>query len=77
MAQLLGADSPGCDGSVRDLVFDSRRATGSEGELFLCLKTSRRDGHDFAHLAYQRGVRFFAVERVLDLPSDAVQLQVA
>ena len=45
-----------------------------EGELFVCLPGARRDGHDFAPRAYENGVRAFLVERMLDLPSDAVQI---
>jgi len=73
----MGASQPAIDMPIRELLFDSRKASGAEGELFLALKTGRRDGHDFAWLAHQRGVRAFVVERQLDLPSDAHQLIVS
>ena len=73
----MGASQPAIDMPIRELLFDSRKASGAEGELFLALKTGRRDGHDFAWLAHQRGVRAFVVERQLDLPSDAQQLIVS
>ena len=59
---------------VSELVFDSRRATPHT--IFFCLVGKTSDGHAFASSAYHGGCRFFVVERDVDLPDDAVILQV-
>ncbi|MGYP000898251728 len=66
-AQVLGADHEICG-----LAYDSREA--KVGDLFICLKGEKADGHDFAPKAYARGVRAFLVERELDLPPDTTQI---
>ena len=66
-AQVLGADHEICG-----LAYDSREA--KVGDLFICLKGEKADGHDFAPKAYARGVRVFLVERELDLPPDTTQI---
>ncbi len=45
-----------------------------EGDLFVCLPGAKRDGHDFAPRAYEKGTRAFLCERRLDLPEDCVQV---
>lgn len=48
---------------------DSRQATW--GSLFVCIRGSAIDGHDFARSAYASGARAFLAEEELDLPDDA------
>ena len=59
---------------IENLCTDSRVAT--VGDMFLCVKGYCADGHNFAAAAYHSGVRIFVVERPLDLPQDAYQIQV-
>lgn len=61
--------------NINDIVYDSRKA--AEGTLFVCLCGARFDGHEYAKSAYDNGCRCFLVERLLDLPEDSVQIQVA
>lgn len=49
---------------ISEWVFDSRKIFRSEGVLFLALKSERKDGHQYIADAYERGVRFFLVERI-------------
>lgn len=60
--------------SVNSVEYDSRKAEA--GALFFCLRGAKMDGHVFAQKAYDGGCRAFAVERILPLPSDAVQVVV-
>jgi UDP-N-acetylmuramoyl-L-alanyl-D-glutamate--2,6-diaminopimelate ligase len=61
-----------CDADIGRIEYDSRIATADT--LFVCLVGASADGHDYAPVAYQSGCRAFLTERVLDLPSDAVQI---
>ena len=63
------------DATIRDVAYNSKYA--GEGIVFVCLVGAARDGHDFAPAAYDMGTRIFVTERVLSLPSDAVQLIVS
>ena len=40
--------------------------TAKEGDLFICLKGEHTDGHNFAQMAYENGVKIFVCERKLD-----------
>ena len=60
------------DYDIIDIVYDSRKAV--KDTFFFCLRGARFDGHSYAENAYANGCRCFAVEEVLDLPSDAVQI---
>lgn len=60
------------DSPIEDITFDSRRA--HKDSIFICIRGSKSDGHDFAASAYEAGCRVFAAEHRLELPSDAVQL---
>ncbi len=69
-----GIPHTGADGREIDgVTYDSRCAKA--GSLFVCLTGARTDGHRYAKSAYQNGCRAFLVERALELPSDAVQVQ--
>lgn len=48
-------------GRVSRVVFDSRRA--GPGDLFVCLKTERRDGHEFLGMAEEKGAAAALVSR--------------
>ena len=39
--------------------------------LFVCIKGLSADGHEIAHLAYEKGCRVFLAEHALNLPDDA------
>lgn len=47
------------DTSIEHLLTDSRKLFVAEGTLFFCLKSSRRDGHQFIPELYKKGVRNF------------------
>ena len=59
---------------VSDVVFDSRKETA--GTVFLCMKGSRVDSHDFIQDVLQKGCRTFVVEKELqelNLPAEALK----
>lgn len=62
------------DEPISVLRCDSRLAT--VGTIFFCLVGKTSDGHSYAPSAYRNGCRIFMVERPLELPDDALQLQV-
>ena len=55
--------------SVTSVCRDSRLA--AEGSMFVCIKGTAIDGHDFARSAYNSGARVFLSEKELTLPDDA------
>ena len=57
------------DLSVSSVSRDSRQVT--EGTLFVCIKGTAIDGHEFAPSAYSKGARVFLAEKELSLPDDA------
>lgn len=59
---------------ISDIAYDSRKA--SSGKIFVAIPGEAVDGHKFADSAYQNGCRVFAVERLLPLPDDAIQIKV-
>ena len=68
--QMEGPATPETD--VSDVMYDTRRLSENEnGALFVCIAGFRADGHDRAEEAYQKGVRLFAAQKPLSLPSDA------
>ena len=56
------------DGEFSDFCIDSRK--GKTGDLFVCLKGARVDGHDFIEKAAQNGVSALLIDREVnsDLP---------
>lgn len=54
---------------VREVCYDSRRA--NEGSLFVCLRGTQTDGHEYARAAYDNGTRAFLAEHTPALPPDA------
>lgn len=62
------------DRSVTMLCYDSRKA--HDLSLFFCLTGTQSDGHRYAPAAYRAGARAFVVEHPVELPADALQIQV-
>ncbi|MBP3716327.1 MAG: bifunctional UDP-N-acetylmuramoyl-tripeptide:D-alanyl-D-alanine ligase/alanine racemase [Paludibacteraceae bacterium] len=56
------------------LCIDSRALSIPEESLFIALRTSRRDGHQYIESLYRNGVRSFMVS---DLPANAAQMEEA
>jgi len=48
---------------IRSLVYDSRKATGNSGELFIALPGTHHDGHQFIPQLYALGIRNFLVSK--------------
>ncbi len=66
------------DISARIITSLEYRSTSASADcLFFCMPGASRDGHDFAIPVYDSGCRAFVVERILPLPSDAVQIVVS
>lgn len=59
---------------VKEICQDSRLA--GPGKLFVCVRGTQADGHDYAAAAYRQGTRLFLTERDPGLPSDAVVITV-
>lgn len=53
---------------LRYIAFDTRNIQYGEETLFVALKTSHRDGHDFLEQAIEKGVKNFLVDRELPYP---------
>lgn len=54
------------DRAIESLCIDSRKATGTEGTLFIAIRGERNDGHDYITSLYKMGVRQFLIETPLD-----------
>lgn len=67
-------ESVNCNGDAEIEKIEYNSLKAREGDLFVCLTGAKRDGHDFAPRAYENGTRAFLVERIIDLPSDAIQI---
>lgn len=65
--KMIGTPKP--DTEILSVCRDSRLAEA--GSLFVCIKGTAIDGHDFARSAYSKGARLFLAEKELDLPEDA------
>ncbi|MBR4959743.1 MAG: UDP-N-acetylmuramoyl-L-alanyl-D-glutamate--2,6-diaminopimelate ligase [Clostridia bacterium] len=65
---------------IQNIEYDSRKTGPETGfgsrSLFVCMPGARLDGHDFAPAMYEKGCRVFLCDRKMDLPPDAVQIQV-
>nr|WP_072514167.1 UDP-N-acetylmuramyl-tripeptide synthetase [Ndongobacter massiliensis] len=60
--------------SIDDIVYDSRKA--KERLLFVALRGVTVDGHHFCQEAFDRGCRFFLVDKKVDLPAEAAVIEV-
>ncbi len=79
LTELISAVPHAVHGETENRVIDAIEYNSKlvDGDtLFFCLPGARVDGHDFASQAYTLGCRAFVVERILPLPSDAVQIVV-
>ncbi|MBR4880306.1 MAG: UDP-N-acetylmuramoyl-L-alanyl-D-glutamate--2,6-diaminopimelate ligase [Clostridia bacterium] len=54
---------------IKDIIYDSRKA--APDTAFVCLVGAKSDGHKYARMAYDKGVRLFFAEKELSLPDDA------
>lgn len=66
------------DRDINELLIDSRKIINPTRAMFIAIKGSHRDGHEFIADAYNKGVRTFLVSRDAedDLYADAIFLQV-
>ena len=55
------------DADIHQVFIDSRKHFSVSGSLFIALHGQGHDGHDFIEELYQRGVRYFVVDRKIDL----------
>ena len=62
------------EGEITELVYDSRKAV--EGCMFLCMKGSSFDGHQFAAPVADVGARIIIVEQEVDVRSDVTVVMV-
>lgn len=63
------------DENIHVVYYDSRLINSTQKGVFFALK-DRRDGHDFVQKAYDKGIRTFVVSKPVDLPKDAVIINV-
>ena len=71
----LSGDDALLDGALHSICCDSRRAAA--GDLFVCIRGAKSDGHDFIRAAYANGCRAFLVQSDAacePLPKDALVL---
>ncbi len=66
------------DKTIVELLIDSRKIVNPAKAMFIAIKGSHRDGHEFIPDAYQKGIRTFLISTTIDqtLYPDAVFLQV-
>jgi len=67
LSEHLQVTLPNSDRVIRSVSFDTRRIVGGEEVLFFALRGEFRDGHEFIHAAYEKGVRTFVVSQ--DIPA--------
>jgi alanine racemase len=79
IAKAINTSNTVEDNSHVDVIFyDTRKIYTAEKSLFFCLKSERRDGHDFIEEAYHKGIRNFVVQESYlgKVPKDCVFLYV-
>ncbi len=57
---------------ITGVTYDSKSV--KEGNLFVCIKGFKLDGHDYAIDAYRRGAKAFLVEKEMNLPGTVVRV---
>lgn len=75
IAEITGGQTSGplSDQTLTHVIIDSRLLGNPRSTLFVCLKGSRRDGHQFIGELYQKGVRHFIVTSdTVERPQQAV-----
>lgn len=70
-SSLLAVSDP-----VRFLAYDTRKILHPDATVFLALTSGKRDGHDFVQAAFDKGVRFFILEKKMALPEGGLALVV-
>ncbi|TDO28760.1 bifunctional UDP-N-acetylmuramoyl-tripeptide:D-alanyl-D-alanine ligase/alanine racemase [Sediminibacterium goheungense] len=64
IAGIIEADRiPSGEAVISQLLTDSRKLIFAESTLFFAIEGPRRDGHDFIGELYDRGLRFFVVQK--------------
>jgi Alr-MurF fusion protein len=78
LATITGGTLSGqpIDGVVNKFSLDTRTLSGHATEVFVAIKGTQTDGHQFVQQAWDKGIRFFIVERAIWLPGEANILQV-
>lgn len=59
---------------VEEVIYDSRKA--ANGAVFICMKGTRTDSHDFIPQVLEAGVKVLVVERPVDVPEGVTVIQV-
>ena len=67
IAACVGGAFEGTDTTVVRVTTDSRRANLPEGTLFVAIRGTNRDGHDYIEPLYRKGVRAFIVDAAVDV----------
>lgn len=68
IALLLDADSTiSSDTTIEHLLTDSRKVYEPAGSLFFALKGPRRNGHQFIHELYKKGVKNFVISEKINV----------
>jgi Alr-MurF fusion protein len=65
IASILGSYSVVSDGTIENLLLDSRKIYSPGSSLFFAIKGPRRDGHQFIPELYKKGVRNFVVSEAI------------
>mgnify|MGYP003312005064 CR=1 FL=1 len=65
LAKFCGAQFKGANANalISQLIIDSRKAKNFSTHLFVSIKGSRHDGHDFIKDLYKRGCRNFLISQ--------------
>lgn len=53
---------------IDKVVYDTRKISSSEGQVFFAIKGEFRDGNDFLNDAYRKGIRVFVVAEIPNKP---------
>ena len=56
------------DCEIIDICYDSRKA--ENGKIFVALSGTNVDGHNYIQSAYDKGVRVFVIEKIIDFAFD-------
>ncbi|MBQ5868275.1 MAG: UDP-N-acetylmuramoyl-L-alanyl-D-glutamate--2,6-diaminopimelate ligase, partial [Lachnospiraceae bacterium] len=62
------------DASVEEVIYDSRKA--KENTVFVCIKGSVRDSHDFIPEVLEKGCKILVVEKEVEVPADVTVIKV-
>lgn len=53
---------------IDKVVYDTRKISSSEGQVFFAIKGEFRDGNDFLNDAYRKGIRIFVISEIPNKP---------